>query len=107
MKDKEWETADVDLTYYSSETDNIVITGEAGQMGNLTLTPHVTVSNASNKLIVDSSNPTYTLTIPTIVGRYVISEGLHFTFTRKPNWFHRIMVRLLLGWEWQDELKNN
>lgn len=36
------------------------------------------------------------------VGNYVINDVLHFSFQKKPNWFHRKMTRLLLGWKWVD-----
>lgn len=26
--------------------------------------------------------------------------GLQINFTHKPNWFHRTMMKLCLGWEW-------
>lgn len=35
-------------------------------------------------------------------GYYKINKGLHIEFTRKPNWFHRFMTKLLLGWQWED-----
>jgi hypothetical protein len=41
---------------------------------------------------------------PKYIGAYRIggTGGLHLSFTKKPNWFHRYMMRLCLGWEWVD-----
>jgi hypothetical protein len=51
-------------------------------------------------------------TIPTIknieyAGGYNIGgvDGLRMCFTTKPNWFHRKMMKLCLGWEWTDTNK--
>ena len=33
-------------------------------------------------------------------------DGYFFSFERKPNWFHRTMTRVCLGWEWIDANKN-
>jgi len=38
----------------------------------------------------------------TIVGYWKIID-LQVSATRKPNWFHRTMTRVLLGWEWRDK----
>lgn len=42
------------------------------------------------------------------VGGYRIGDrnGHFFSFERKPNWFHRTMTRVFLGWEWIDANKN-
>lgn len=47
------------------------------------------------------SNYPFELT-PKYVGGYQIGGpiGLRINFTKKPNWFHRTMMRLCLGWEW-------
>lgn len=37
------------------------------------------------------------------VGKWVITKSLHIHVTVKPNWLHRGMARLLLGWEWEDK----
>ncbi len=41
---------------------------------------------------------------PKYVGGYQIGGpmGLRINFLKKPNWFHRTMMRLCLGWEWVD-----
>jgi hypothetical protein len=41
--------------------------------------------------------------IEKIAGYYVINDGLRVQFKQKPNWFHRIMTKLLLGWKWVDK----
>jgi hypothetical protein len=42
--------------------------------------------------------------LPKYVGGYRIGgkQGVLFSFTYKPNWLHRKMMRLCLGWEWVD-----
>ncbi len=37
------------------------------------------------------------------VGKWVITKSLHIHVTAKPNWLHRSMARLLLGWEWEEK----
>lgn len=46
-----------------------------------------------------------TFEIPKIVGHYVLGGeyGLKIGFTYKPNWLHRTMMKLCLGWEWIDD----
>lgn len=36
------------------------------------------------------------------VGHYAITPSLVFVMYERPNWFHRSMTRLLLGWKWAD-----
>lgn len=40
------------------------------------------------------------------VGAMEIVPGVKVTSPRKPNWFHRLMVRWLLGWKWEDARKS-
>ena len=42
--------------------------------------------------------------LPKYSGSYKIGGdyGLSISILKKPNWFHRKMVALCLGWEWQD-----
>ena len=56
-------------------------------------------------LINDNYVPMATIQIPTFVGGYRLGGELGFqiNFTYKPNWFHRTMMRLCLGWEWIDD----
>lgn len=52
---------------------------------------------------VDDPSMHYTLFVPPpAVGSYKIGEFLAFNFPVKPNWFHRMMTRILLGWKWVD-----
>ena len=39
---------------------------------------------------------------PNYVGGYRLGTDHYFQFnlTYKPNWFHRTMMKLCLGWEW-------
>ena len=39
---------------------------------------------------------------PQPVGNYKVDRYLGFTLTKKPKWFHRKMVELILGWKWED-----
>ena len=36
------------------------------------------------------------------VGLWVITSSFRIRVRTKPNWFHRLMARLLLGWKWED-----
>jgi hypothetical protein len=42
------------------------------------------------------------------VGKYCIGGygGVCISFTKKPNFFHRTMMKVCLGWEWTDITKN-
>lgn len=42
--------------------------------------------------------------MPKYVGAYQLGGefGLRIMFKKKPNWFHRTMMKLCLGWEWID-----
>lgn len=42
---------------------------------------------------------------PNYAGCYKLS-GLSIYLEKKPKWFHRTMMKLCLGWEWVDEVKN-
>ena len=39
---------------------------------------------------------------PPWVGSMEMLPGVAFRTPNKPAWFHRIMLRLLLGWKWTD-----
>jgi len=41
---------------------------------------------------------------PKPVGGYTIVQGFVITTVKKPNWFHRTMCKLILGWEWRDTI---
>jgi hypothetical protein len=41
------------------------------------------------------------------VGMYCLGgrNGFCISFEKKPNWFHRTMMKVCLGWEWTDVTK--
>jgi hypothetical protein len=39
--------------------------------------------------------------VPDIVGCWRISGNFHVHASKRPNWLHRRMAKLLLGWEWK------
>jgi hypothetical protein len=43
--------------------------------------------------------------IPNYVGMYCLGGEIGFCicFKTKPNWFHRTMMKVCLGWEWKDK----
>lgn len=52
-----------------------------------------------------TSNQTFSFSVlPKYSGCYKIggNHGLSISIVNKPNWFHRKMMALCLGWEWQD-----
>jgi hypothetical protein len=42
--------------------------------------------------------------LPNYVGAYCLGgkNGFCISFEKKPNWFHRTMMRVCLGWIWTD-----
>jgi hypothetical protein len=88
MKDKEWETT----TSSQLKEEGFTIT----TTDDVDLTPHWDINK-------DVSWVGSVFTVPKTIGKYTINRELHFHFAHKPNWFHRTMTRLLLGWEWKDE----
>ncbi len=43
--------------------------------------------------------------LPKYVGRWEIGKGngTFFSALKKPNWFHRKITQLILGWIWHDK----
>jgi hypothetical protein len=41
--------------------------------------------------------------LPKPAGAWQIGGSVYYQMTKKPIWLHRIMARVLLGWEWRDE----
>jgi hypothetical protein len=41
---------------------------------------------------------------PVYVGYYELGGqyGIRIAFEKKPNWFHRTMMKLCLGWSWSN-----
>ena len=87
MKDKKWKTNT--SSELNEEGFTTTTTDDAD------LTAHWDVSNVTD--MVGS-----TFTVPKPIGNYTMNRELHFNFAHKPNWFHRKMTYLLLGWEWKD-----
>jgi hypothetical protein len=62
----------------------------------------------SSPYLVDTGNQTYQFALlPKYSGSYRIGGigGIgvfSISIVNKPNWFHRKMMALCLGWEWQD-----
>ncbi len=47
--------------------------------------------------------PTMQITIPPpVAGRMEVLPRYLWDCEKKPAWFHRVMLRLLLGWKWKD-----
>jgi hypothetical protein len=46
----------------------------------------------------------YGISLPKYVGNWEIGKGsgIYFSTLKKPNWFHRKMTHLILGWVWHD-----
>ena len=49
--------------------------------------------------------PNTSITLPKYVGNWEIGKGsgLNFSTFKKPNWFHRKITQLILGWVWNDK----
>jgi hypothetical protein len=59
----------------------------------------------SSPYLANTGNQTYQFTLlPKYSGSYRIggNYGLCISIVKKPNWFHRKMMALCLGWEWLD-----
>lgn len=54
--------------------------------------------------VCGGSDPLSFVCVPTYAGMYRMGGplGVGFGLPRKPSIFHRLMVRLLLGWTWED-----
>ena len=45
--------------------------------------------------------------VANVVGAWVVNPQFRITLTHKPNWFHRVMVRLLLGWKYEPVMRTD
>ena len=47
----------------------------------------------------------HVVTVPNHIGYYCLGGNIGFciAFAKKPNWFHRTMMKVCLGWEWKDK----
>ena len=64
----------------------------------------ITTNVEKSTLVVD---PQYSFYIPKYAGYYRIGPPTgytSFTLSKKPNWFHRMFSKVLLGWEWVDNV---
>jgi hypothetical protein len=45
------------------------------------------------------------ITVPNYAGMYCLGgkNGFCISFEKKPNFFHRTMMKVCLGWEWKDK----
>ena len=59
----------------------------------------------SDEIIEISSGAHIIYDPPKAVGYMEILPSVEYHITKKPKWFHRIMVRILLGWKWVDYKK--
>jgi hypothetical protein len=88
MKDKEWETttsSELNEEGFTITTTGDNLLGLWETNADVTLMEYTTIYTPSKN-----------------AGWYNINEHLKFIFEKKPNWFHRKMTYLLLGWKWVD-----
>lgn len=53
--------------------------------------------------VVHAENRFTLIQYRTPVGYWRIGQLLTIAMYHKPNWFHRKMHKLILGWEWEDK----
>jgi len=65
----------------------------------------MTIESApSGKYIASATSTSYSgnlISLPKYVGGYQMGD-FRFNLTTKPAWWHRLGVRLVLGWKWVD-----
>jgi hypothetical protein len=56
--------------------------------------------------VVQNNASLHVVTVPNHVGYYCLGGNIGFciAFAKKPNWFHRTMMKVCLGWEWKDKI---
>ena len=57
--------------------------------------------------VVQNNTSMRILTIPNYAGMYCLGGDKNvfcISFEKKPNWFHRTMMKACLGWEWKDKI---
>ena len=61
------------------------------------------MSEANSTIYVNNQTHSFAV-LPKYSGYYRIggNYGLTISIVKKPNWFHRKMMALCLGWEWTD-----
>lgn len=50
-------------------------------------------------------NRIHSINVPEFIGDLIISDCIHISVTKFPNRFHRVLMRLLLGWKFERYLK--
>jgi hypothetical protein len=62
------------------------------------------VSEYADNVVQDNASMRI-FTLPKYVGCYCLGgkNGFCISFEKKPNWFHRTMMKVCLGWEWKDK----
>jgi hypothetical protein len=50
---------------------------------------------------MDTTNKFYIYTPPIDSGCWVINQSLRIYVQKRPNWFYRKIVKLILGWDWE------
>ena len=61
----------------------------------MSMTEHTKIISYSNEIVDELKKLQH-------AGCWVISSSFRIEVKAKPNWFHRQMARLLLGWKWED-----
>lgn len=55
------------------------------------------------KEITMQDDKSITMCIPEYVGYWKVINNFHIQSDKRPNWFHRVMNKLFIGWIWVDE----
>lgn len=100
---KEWDLAPTDSTLKSADefadelTEKYKVTKNNGAEQ-----PTATIEQPS--VLTEGAN----YIGPKYVGMYCLGDkaSLCILFEKKPNWFHRKMMKMCLGWKWTDTTKN-
>jgi hypothetical protein len=57
--------------------------------------------------VVQNNTSMRIFTIPKHAGMYCLGGDKNvfcISFEKKPNWFHRTMMKVCLGWKWEDKI---
>ena len=65
------------------------------------------VSDYADRIAKNNASSAFTQYIgPKYVGYYYLGhKALCIAFEKKPNWFHRTMMKVCLGWKWENDIK--
>lgn len=98
---KEWDLAPTDSTLKSADefadelTEKYKVTKNNGAEQ-----PTATIEQPS--VLTEGAN----YIGPKYVGYYYLeNKVLCIAFEKKPNWFHRTMMKVCLGWKWENDIK--